>query len=104
MSRSSSTLSSATWMRSAGAGGRVALERAGAGAGRADAGPADLDAALLEHVEQRDLDALGEVGQLVDAEDAAVGARHQAVVDGLRVAVRAARGGLLPARGPPSPA
>ncbi len=44
---------------------------------------ADLDVALLEHVEQRDLDPLGEVGQLVDAEDAAVGARDQAVVDGL---------------------
>ena len=36
---------------------------------------ADLDVALLQHVEQRDLDPLGEVGQLVDAEDAAVGAR-----------------------------
>ena len=44
---------------------------------------ADLDVALLQHVEQRDLDALGEVGQLVDAEDAAVGARDQAVVHGL---------------------
>ena len=55
---------------------------------------ADLDVALLEHVEQRHLDALGEVGQLVDAEDAAVGARDQAVVDGLRVAQRAALGDL----------
>ena len=42
---------------------------------------ADLDVALLEHVEQADLDPLGEVGQLVDREDAAVGARHEAVVD-----------------------
>ena len=42
---------------------------------------ADLDVALLEHVEQTDLDALGEVGELVDREDAAVRARHEAVVD-----------------------
>ena len=55
---------------------------------------ADLDVALLQHVEQRDLDPLGEVGQLVDAEDAAVGARHQAVVHGLRVAEGAALGDL----------
>ena len=55
---------------------------------------ADLDVALLQHVEQRDLDPLGEVGQLVDGEDAAVGARHQAVVDRLRVAERAALGDL----------
>ena len=55
---------------------------------------ADLDVALLHHVEQRHLDALGEVGQLVDRHDAAVRARHQAVVDGLRVAERAALGDL----------
>ena len=55
---------------------------------------AHLDVALLQHVEQRDLDPLGQVGQLVDGEDAAVGARHQAVVDGLRVAERAALGHL----------
>ena len=55
---------------------------------------ADLDVALLEHVEQRHLDPLGQVGQLVDAEDAAVGARDQAVVDGLRVTQRAALGHL----------
>ena len=53
---------------------------------------ADLDVALLEHVEQRHLDALGQVGQLVDGEDAAVGPRHQAEVDGLRVAQGAALG------------
>ena len=46
---------------------------------------ADLDVALLHHVEHRDLDALGEVGQLVDRHDAAVAARDQAEVDGLRV-------------------
>ena len=51
---------------------------------------ADLDVALLQHVEQRHLDALGEVGQLVDGEDAAVGARHESEVDGLRVAEGAA--------------
>ena len=42
---------------------------------------ADLDVALLHDVEQTDLDALGKVGQLVDGEDAAVGARDQAVVN-----------------------
>ena len=47
---------------------------------------ADPDVALFEHVEQRHLDPLGQVGQLVEAEDAAVGPRHHAEVDGLRVA------------------
>ena len=46
---------------------------------------ADLHVALLEHVQQADLDALGQVGQLVDGEDAAVGARDQAEVQGLLV-------------------
>ena len=55
---------------------------------------ADLDVALLEHVEQRHLDPLGQVGQLVDAEDAPVGAGHQPVVDGLGVAEGAALGHL----------
>ena len=41
---------------------------------------ADLDIALLEHVEQAHLDLGGEVGQLVDAEDASVGAGNQAEV------------------------
>ncbi len=41
---------------------------------------ADLDVALLEHVEHADLDPLGEVGQLVDGEDAPVRPRDQAVV------------------------
>ena len=48
----------------------------------ADRVAADLDVALLEHVEQADLDLGSEVGQLVDAEDAAVGARNQAEVHG----------------------
>ena len=55
---------------------------------------ADADVALLQHVQQRDLDPLGEVGQLVQGEDAAVGPRHQAEVDGLRVAEGAALGHL----------
>ena len=55
---------------------------------------ADADVALLEHVEQRHLDPLGQVGQLVQAEDAPVGPRHQAEVDGLRVAEGPALGHL----------
>ena len=55
---------------------------------------ADLDVALLHHVEHRDLDPLGEVGQLVDRDDAAVAARDQPEVDGLRVAEVTALGHL----------
>ena len=55
---------------------------------------ADLHVALLEHVEQTDLDALGEVGELVDREDAAVGARHEPVVDGELVGEVATLGDL----------
>src|SRR5438132_2887661 len=43
---------------------------------------ADLHVALLDQVEQADLDPLGKVGELVDREDSAVGARDQSVVDG----------------------
>ena len=43
---------------------------------------------------KRDLDPLGQVGQLVQAEDSAVGARHQAVVHGLGIAEGAALGDL----------
>ena len=46
---------------------------------------ADLEVALLEDVEQADLDARRQVGQLVDGEDAAVGARDDAEVDDLGV-------------------
>ena len=54
----------------------------------------DLDVALLEDVEEPDLDAAGEVGQLVEGEDPAVGARQQAVVHGqLAGQVVAAAGG-----------
>ena len=42
-------------------------------------------------VEQADLDLAGEVGQLVDREDAAVGARHEPVVDGQLVREPASR-------------
>ena len=48
---------------------------------QADPVAADLDVALLQDVEQRYLDALGEVGELVDRHDAAVRARDHAVVD-----------------------
>ena len=55
---------------------------------------ADLHVALFHDVEQADLDALGEVGELVDAEDAAVVARDQAVVNGQLVGEVAALGDL----------
>ncbi len=55
---------------------------------------AHLDVALLEDVEEADLDALGQVGQLVHGEDAAVAARDQAVVDGRLVREIAALGDL----------
>ena len=61
---------------------------------QADLVAADLHVALLEHVEQADLDALGEVGQLVDGEDAAVGAGHEAVVQRELVGEVAALGHL----------
>ena len=54
--------------------------------GQADAVAPDLHVALFEDVEQTDLDALGEVGQLVDGEDAAVDPRDEAVVQGQLVA------------------
>ena len=60
----------------------------------ADLVAADLHVALLEHVEQTDLDALGEVGELVDREDAAVRARDEAVVDRQLVGEVAAFGDL----------
>ncbi len=40
----------------------------------------NLDVALLHDVEEADLDLAAQVGQLVDGEDAAIGARQQAVV------------------------
>ena len=53
-----------------------------------------LDVALFEDVEQADLDAFGEVGQLVEAEDAAIGAGDEPVVDGRLVGEVAALGDL----------
>ena len=55
----------------------------------------DLDVALLHDVEEPDLDLSGEVGQFVDGEDAAVGARQKPVVNGELVRdVVAGAGGL----------
>ena len=71
-----------------GAGDHVQVER------QSDGEAADLDVALLEHVEQADLDPLGEVGQLVDRDDAAVGARDEPVVEGQLVRQVAALGDL----------
>ena len=40
----------------------------------------NLHIAFLKHIEQTDLDALGEVREFVDGEDATVGAGHEAVM------------------------
>ncbi len=48
----------------------------------ADGVALNLDVAFLHDVEERDLDLAGEVGNLVDGEDAAVGAGKEAVVHG----------------------
>jgi hypothetical protein len=58
-----------------GAGHDVDIDR------QAELEPADLHVALLDQVQQPDLDPLGQVRKLVDGEDPAVGTRHQAVVD-----------------------
>jgi hypothetical protein len=55
---------------------------------------ADADVALLQHVQQGHLNPLGQVGQLVQGENAPVGPRHQPVVNGLRVAEGASFGHL----------
>jgi hypothetical protein len=47
--------------------------------------PFDLDVLLFHQVEESDLHFLGQIGQLVDGEDAAIGTRDQAVVDRLLV-------------------
>ena len=49
---------------------------------QADGVALNLHVAFLHDVEERDLDLAGEVGDLVDGEDAAVGAGQQAVVHG----------------------
>ena len=56
--------------------------------GDADREAADLQVALLEDVQEADLDAGLEIGQLVDREDPAVRARNDAEVDDLLVRVR----------------
>ncbi len=71
-----------------GRGDHVQVER------QADDEAADLDVALLEDVEQADLDPFGQVRQLVDRDDAAVGARDQAVVEGQLVRQVATLGDL----------
>ncbi len=50
--------------------------------GQADGETTDLHVALLEDVEKTDLDPLGQVGQLVHGEDAAIGAGDQSEVQG----------------------
>ena len=54
----------------------------------------DLHVAFLHDVEQADLNLAREIGQFVDGEDAAIGPRHQTVVDSQFV------GNVLPARAP----
>ncbi len=61
---------------------------------QADLVAAHLHVAFFEDVEQTDLNALGEIGDLVDREDAAVGARHQPVVQRQFVAEVATLGHL----------
>ncbi len=56
---------------------------------------ADLEIALLEQVEQADLNARRKVGQLVDREDAAVGARDDAEVNDLGIGVGETAGRCL---------
>ena len=62
--------------------------------GQADGVALNLHVALLHDVEEADLNLAREVGQLVDGEEPAVGARQKAVVDGqlVREQVPAARG------------
>ena len=63
--------------------------------GQPDRVALDLDVPLLEDVEQPHLNAAGEVGQLVDREDAAVGPRQQPVVHRQLVAELEAAPGRL---------
>ncbi len=55
---------------------------------------ADLHVAFLEHVQEAHLDPLGQVGELVDGEDAPVGPGHEAVVQRELVRQVAALGDL----------
>jgi hypothetical protein len=56
---------------------------------------ANLQITFFEEVEQADLDAGGEIRQLVDGEDAAMRARHDAEMDDLRVGIGQSAGGGL---------
>ena len=49
---------------------------------QADGVALNLHVAFLHDVEQADLNLAGQIGQFVDGEDAAIGARQQAVVHG----------------------
>ena len=60
---------------------------------QADRVALNLDVAFLHDVEESHLDLAGEIGQFVDGENAAIGARQQAVVHGQLV------GDVLPAAG-----
>ena len=63
--------------------------------GESDGVALNLDVAFLHDVEEGDLDLAGEVGDFVDSEDAAVGAREEAVVHGeLGAEVLVGAGGL----------
>src|SRR5258706_3007364 len=53
-----------------------------------------FDVLLFHHIEETHLDFFGEIGELVDGEDAAVGARDQAVMDRLLVGEVAPLGDL----------
>ena len=52
----------------------------------------DLDVFFFHQVEQADLNFFGQVRQLVDGEDTAVGARHETVMDGFLIGEIAALG------------
>ena len=61
----------------------------------------NLHVAFLHDVEQAHLDLAGQIGQFVDGEDAAVGARQQAVVNGQLVRdILAARAALMGSMSP----
>jgi len=62
--------------------------------GQPDLVALDLDVLLLHQVEEPDLHLLGEIGELVDREDAAVGPRDESIVDRLLVGEVAALGHL----------
>ena len=62
--------------------------------GKPDAVALHLDVALLHHIEEPDLDLFREFRKLVDAEDSAVGPRHETKMDGQLVAEGSTLGDL----------